>query len=78
MNVKFDVFYNNYINIILIQKLNLVNFTLIADVLLCCSIGSLGAGDSKAQVSNVLVNRATFTGTTNGVRIKTWQVINCV
>uniref|UniRef100_K7ME93 endo-polygalacturonase n=1 Tax=Glycine max TaxID=3847 RepID=K7ME93_SOYBN len=37
------------------------------------SIGSLGAGDSKAQVSNVLVNRATFTGTTNGVRIKTWQ-----
>ncbi|KAH1137418.1 hypothetical protein AAZX31_10G084100 [Glycine max] len=37
------------------------------------SIGSLGAGDSKAQVSNVLVNRATLTRTTNGVRIKTWQ-----
>ncbi|KAL9321744.1 hypothetical protein ACSQ67_009797 [Phaseolus vulgaris] len=37
------------------------------------SIGSLGAGNSKAQVSNVLVNRATITGTTNGVRIKTWQ-----
>ncbi|XP_014499446.1 polygalacturonase isoform X1 [Vigna radiata var. radiata] len=37
------------------------------------SIGSLGAGNSEAQVSNVLVNRATIRGTTNGVRIKTWQ-----
>ncbi|XP_065871930.1 polygalacturonase [Euphorbia lathyris] len=37
------------------------------------SIGSLGAGHSEAQVSNVFVNRATFSGTTNGVRIKTWQ-----
>ncbi|KAK7243544.1 hypothetical protein RIF29_38345 [Crotalaria pallida] len=37
------------------------------------SIGSLGAGKSEAEVSDVLVNRATLTGTTNGVRIKTWQ-----
>ncbi|XP_057989479.1 polygalacturonase-like [Hevea brasiliensis] len=37
------------------------------------SIGSLGADNSEAEVSNVLVNRATFSGTTNGVRIKTWQ-----
>ncbi|TKY49602.1 Polygalacturonase protein [Spatholobus suberectus] len=37
------------------------------------SVGSLGAGNSEAQVSNVFVNRATLTGTTNGVRIKTWQ-----
>ncbi|RDX91646.1 hypothetical protein CR513_26341, partial [Mucuna pruriens] len=37
------------------------------------SIGSLGAGNSEARVSNVLVNRATIKGTTNGVRIKTWQ-----
>ncbi|XP_061348243.1 polygalacturonase-like [Gastrolobium bilobum] len=37
------------------------------------SIGSLGAGNSEAEVSNVVVNRATLTGTTNGVRIKTWQ-----
>ncbi|KAF2293566.1 hypothetical protein GH714_002854 [Hevea brasiliensis] len=37
------------------------------------SIGSLGAGNSEAEVSNVLVNRATLSGTTNGVRIKTWQ-----
>jgi len=29
-------------------------------VLLCCSIGSLGADDSEAQVSNVFVNRATI------------------
>ncbi|KAF7824568.1 polygalacturonase [Senna tora] len=37
------------------------------------SIGSLGADNSEAEVSNVLVNRATLIGTTNGVRIKTWQ-----
>ncbi|KAH9774534.1 polygalacturonase QRT2 [Citrus sinensis] len=37
------------------------------------SIGSLGAGNSEAFVSNVLVNRARLSGTTNGVRIKTWQ-----
>ncbi|KAJ4839643.1 hypothetical protein Tsubulata_043252 [Turnera subulata] len=37
------------------------------------SIGSLGAGNSEATVSDVFVNRATLTGTTNGVRIKTWQ-----
>ncbi|KAE9584870.1 putative polygalacturonase [Lupinus albus] len=37
------------------------------------SIGSLGAGNSEALVSNVIVNRATLTGTTNGVRIKSWQ-----
>ncbi|KAF3437911.1 hypothetical protein FNV43_RR20667 [Rhamnella rubrinervis] len=37
------------------------------------SIGSLGAGNSEAHVSNVFVNEATFSGTTNGVRIKTWQ-----
>ncbi|KAK7401278.1 hypothetical protein VNO78_12636 [Psophocarpus tetragonolobus] len=37
------------------------------------SIGSLGAHNSEAQVSNVLVKGATLTGTTNGVRIKTWQ-----
>ncbi|XP_048142076.1 polygalacturonase-like [Rhodamnia argentea] len=37
------------------------------------SIGSLGSGDSEAHVSGVTVNRANFSGTTNGVRIKTWQ-----
>lgn len=37
------------------------------------SIGSLGADNSEAEVSNVVVNRAALTGTTNGVRIKTWQ-----
>lgn len=50
----------------------------IFDVVLCCSIGSLGAGNSEAEVSNVFVNRATLTGTTNGVRIKTWQVYKCL
>ena len=42
----------------------------------CCSIGSLGANNSWAYVSNVLVEKATLLGTTNGVRIKTWQVMH--
>ncbi|XP_059669556.1 polygalacturonase-like [Cornus florida] len=36
-------------------------------------IGSLGAGGAEAYVSDVTVNGANLTGTTNGVRIKTWQ-----
>ena len=42
----------------------------------CCSIGSLGANNSWAHVSDVLVEKATLLGTTNGVRIKTWQVMH--
>ncbi|XWS59132.1 hypothetical protein CRYUN_Cryun08bG0095900 [Craigia yunnanensis] len=37
------------------------------------SIGSLGSGNSKAYVSGVTVDGAKLIGTTNGVRIKTWQ-----
>ncbi|XP_068641991.1 polygalacturonase-like [Aristolochia californica] len=37
------------------------------------SIGSLGSGKSEAHVSQVLVDGANLSGTTNGVRIKTWQ-----
>ncbi|KAL8171484.1 hypothetical protein V2J09_023288 [Rumex salicifolius] len=37
------------------------------------SIGSLGKNKEKVRVSGIHVNRATLTGTTNGVRIKTWQ-----
>ncbi|KAK7345054.1 hypothetical protein VNO77_15437 [Canavalia gladiata] len=37
------------------------------------SIGSLGAGESKEFVSGIMVNGAKLSGTTNGVRIKTWQ-----
>ncbi|XP_073005894.1 polygalacturonase-like [Typha latifolia] len=37
------------------------------------SIGSLGAGKSRAQVSGVTIDTAQFSGTQNGVRIKTWQ-----
>ncbi|KAJ9158788.1 hypothetical protein P3X46_024335 [Hevea brasiliensis] len=37
------------------------------------SIGSLGANNSEAEVSGVSVDRAKLSGTTNGVRIKTWQ-----
>ncbi|XP_027367339.1 polygalacturonase [Abrus precatorius] len=37
------------------------------------SIGSLGAGESKEFVSGIMIKGAKFSGTTNGVRIKTWQ-----
>ncbi|KAL2511637.1 Polygalacturonase QRT2 [Abeliophyllum distichum] len=37
------------------------------------SIGSLGKNGATDQVSNVSVNGATISGTTNGLRIKTWQ-----
>ncbi|XP_020580021.1 polygalacturonase-like [Phalaenopsis equestris] len=37
------------------------------------SIGSLGANNSEAYVSDVTVDNAQLRGTTNGVRIKTWQ-----
>ncbi|XP_039008431.1 polygalacturonase-like [Hibiscus syriacus] len=37
------------------------------------SIGSLGSKHSKADVSGVTVDGAKLFGTTNGVRIKTWQ-----
>ncbi|CAA6658042.1 unnamed protein product [Spirodela intermedia] len=37
------------------------------------SIGSLGKHGSWSNVSSIQVNRVTFTNTTNGFRIKTWQ-----
>ncbi|CAK7342550.1 unnamed protein product [Dovyalis caffra] len=37
------------------------------------SIGGLGAHNSEDYVSGVTVNGAKFSGTTNGIRIKTWQ-----
>ncbi|KAI5395721.1 hypothetical protein KIW84_062052 [Lathyrus oleraceus] len=36
------------------------------------SVGSLGKGGSYASVENIYVKNITFTGTTNGARIKTW------
>ena len=37
-----------------------------------CSIGSLGQNLQEDGVQNVTVKTITFTGTQNGVRIKTW------
>lgn len=37
-----------------------------------CSIGSLGWALEESGVHNVTVKTVTFTGTQNGVRIKTW------
>ena len=38
------------------------------------SIGSLGDRNSEAHVSGVLVDGGNLFDTTNGLRIKTWQV----
>lgn len=38
------------------------------------SIGALGAGKTKACVSNIIVQDVTLHNTLAGVRIKTWQV----
>lgn len=40
--------------------------------LLFSSIGSLGWDAQEAGVQNVTLKTATFTGTENGVRVKTW------
>lgn len=37
-----------------------------------CSIGSLGKDSQEAGVQNVTVKTVTFSGTQNGVRIKSW------
>lgn len=47
-------------------------------VLLCImhlSIGSLGKDNSTAIVTKVVLDTALLKDTTNGLRIKTWQVI---
>lgn len=41
-------------------------------LLRCCSIGSLGWKLQESGVQNVTIKTVTFTGTTNGVRVKTW------
>ncbi|XP_057768178.1 probable polygalacturonase At1g80170 isoform X2 [Salvia miltiorrhiza] len=38
------------------------------------SIGSLGKGGNYVQVENIHITNAIFNGTSNGARIKTWQV----
>lgn len=37
-----------------------------------CSIGSMGLFGDEEGVQNITVRSATFTGTQNGLRIKTW------
>lgn len=39
------------------------------------SIGSLGKDNSIAVVTAIILDTAIITGTTNGLRIKTWQVL---
>lgn len=44
--------------------------------MLLYSIGSLGLNGRTDKVEEVQVRDCTFTGTQNGVRIKTWEVMN--
>jgi hypothetical protein len=39
------------------------------------SIGSLGKNNAADNVSNVVVDGVFLNGSTNGLRVKTWQVI---
>ena len=41
-------------------------------VLVVCSVGSLGGEAQEAGVQNITVRAVEFTGTQNGLRIKTW------
>ena len=55
----------------LIFIINLLSYFLI----LSLSIGSLGKDNSTGMVTKVVLDTAFIRETTNGVRIKTWQVI---
>ncbi|KAL2514463.1 Polygalacturonase QRT2 [Forsythia ovata] len=48
-------------------------YILIRSKFLISSIGSLGENHSENHVSDLSADGAKFVGTTNGVRIKTWQ-----
>lgn len=59
----------------LIFPSNMYNFgslIYIDNICFSCSIGSLGAYATEDGVKNVTVTDSIFTGTQNGVRIKTW------
>jgi hypothetical protein len=45
---------------------------------LLISIGSLGKDNSTGMVTKVVLDTAFLRETTNGLRIKTWQVILCM
>lgn len=42
------------------------------------SVGGLGKSRSTAELSGLVVDSVVFNGATNGVRIKTWQVIETI
>lgn len=65
-------FVNYFIRIIYKQVNRSVVLTYIYYFHNRCSIGSLGWDTNEKGVRNVTVTTATFTGTQNGVRIKTW------
>lgn len=50
------------------------HFSRFLHAFLLFSIGSLGRGNSTATVSAIVLDTAILKNTTNGLRIKTWQV----
>jgi hypothetical protein len=50
-------------------------FSFLFILILSLSIGSLGKDNSTGIVAKVVLDTAFISETTNGVRIKTWQVI---
>ena len=53
-----------------------ITFPLPLLMIFISSVGILGGGNSEAQVSNVLVDKAKLIGTTIGVRIKTSVILS--
>ena len=53
----------------------MLNQPLVDVFLLLLSIGSLGQDNSTGIVTGVILDTALLRNTTNGLRIKTWQVI---
>lgn len=83
INFQLQTTYWNFTNLLLylckLKKKNMINsdiwvFFFLTNMIISISIGSLGASNSEAQVSNVTVDTAQLIGTQNGARIKTWQV----
>jgi len=63
---------HNFMEQIVCRSNNIINFNNLKICLNPHSIGSLGKESQEKGVENVTVKWAAFTGTTNGLRIKTW------
>lgn len=64
----------NQVNHLYLTLSNQTLFSRFLYAFLFFSIGSLGRGNSTATVSAIVLDTAVLKNTTNGLRIKTWQV----